>query len=143
MRARFVNEVQNFERGQDPKKSMGIGGINLFDQYEDKIDDLEAALSMTKLSASEEWGEHLRKLLVGKTITANMNKLPSISNKGIPGTKYERGEFTITIQDVKPGESLEDALDRNFQVTPQLILADEKNNIYSMKIIEGEKIYFE
>ena len=32
MRAKSINEDQNFERGLDPKKSMGIG-INNFEDY--------------------------------------------------------------------------------------------------------------
>jgi len=32
MRAKRVNEAQDFERGQDPKKSMGIG-INDYEDY--------------------------------------------------------------------------------------------------------------
>lgn len=143
MRAKSVNETQNFERGKDPKKTLGIGGINLFDRYEEDLNDLKMSLSMTKLTTNEEWEDFLVKTLVGKTITANMNKLATVSKEGTTASKAEKGEFTITIKDVNPSEDFSDALDRNFSVLPIIILADEQNNMYTLVLREGEKIHFE
>jgi len=37
MRAKFIKEDLNFERGQDPKTSIGIGGIDLLKIYDDTV----------------------------------------------------------------------------------------------------------
>jgi hypothetical protein len=59
MRAKTINEVQHFERGQDPKAAMNIGGINFNQKFNDFVD---------------EWKASIEKALVGKTITATMKK---------------------------------------------------------------------
>ena len=38
MKAQFVNESINFERGQDPKRAMEIGGISLIKKYDWDVD---------------------------------------------------------------------------------------------------------
>ena len=42
MRARFVNENVNFERGKDPKQSMGIGINNYNDYIQKELGEEEA-----------------------------------------------------------------------------------------------------
>ena len=59
MRAKTINETQNFERGQDPKAAMDIGGINFNQKFNDFVD---------------QWENSIEKALVGKTITATMKK---------------------------------------------------------------------
>ena len=33
MRAKTINELQDFERGVDPRAAMGIGGINFNERF--------------------------------------------------------------------------------------------------------------
>ena len=61
MKARLVEETQNFERGQHPRASMGIGGIVYQDEFGDDFLDLEM-----------KWHTKLKNELEGKTITTEM-----------------------------------------------------------------------
>ena len=144
MRAKTVNEEQNFERGQNPKKAMGIGGLDLKDKFEEMVEDLETDISMTKLTANEGWEEFLKKSLIGKKITSEMTKMPVISIKGgKPGKMSEKritDEFTVVIQDVKSSNELQYALDK-FSQYPSLIIADIENNLYELAL--KNKIYFD
>lgn len=139
MRARKVNEVQNFERGQDPKKALGIGGLDLQSKFEEFIEDLEMNISMSKLTQDEAWEDFLQKNLVGKTITADLDPLMTIKKSGKSIPKKPRGEYTIKIKDVKASNELSKSLER-FSGEHNIIVADTENNMYSMK--KG-KIYFE
>ena len=67
----------NFERGKDPKSSIGLGGIN----YEEKFQKLY-----------NEWAESMNKWK-GKTITANMTK-----HWSEPGGKFFDNEGIYTIE---------------------------------------------
>lgn len=58
MRAKNVNEDINFERGQNPKATMELGGVNYQGEF-DKLFDV--------------WMKELKKLK-GKTITGDINK---------------------------------------------------------------------
>lgn len=144
MRAKKVNESQNFERGQGTKKALGLGGLNLEELLDERVEDLEMQLSMTKLTADEEWEEFLRKTLIGKKITSEMTKLPVVSMKGekLGPMLGERitDEFTIIIQDVKSSSKLSEALGQ-FSTYLSLIIADSNKNLYELKI--KDKIYFD
>jgi hypothetical protein len=59
MRAKTINELQDFERGLDPRATMEIGGINFNQKFNDFVD---------------QWEISIEKTLVGKTITAKMKK---------------------------------------------------------------------
>lgn len=144
MRAKTVNEAQNFERGKNPKAALGIGGINLYDLYEERMSDLEREISMSKINADTEWEEYLRENFVGKKITAHMTRMVTFNiktkQKSLDSeTKY--GEFTIVVQDIRPGESFSDAIGRNVEISPQAIVADMDNKIYTMRL--NQKIYIE
>jgi hypothetical protein len=57
MRAKTINETQNFERGINPKESMNIGGFNLGHVYNETI-----------LKAEREWKKYLDQF-IGKRIS--------------------------------------------------------------------------
>ena len=62
MKARFVYESLDFERGSSPKKAIGIGGINLKKIY----DEIEK-------EANQKYRDFLNKSFLGKTITGTMD----------------------------------------------------------------------
>ena len=135
-----VNEV-NFERGQDPKAAMDIGGIDLVNDYSDKIEEIKSDVEDIKRQRSEEWKDFVRKTLVGKTITVDMAKLPSISPSGKSRGKYERKVFTITVQDAMPsGDIGEDAVNDRYSPTPSFVVADTENNMYQLNIDQKIRI---
>jgi len=143
MRAKTVNEDNNFERGRNPKAAIGIGGINLFDIYAEKMEELEREISMSKINSDTEWEEYLRNTFVGKKVTANMTRMVTFdlksANKSLDGQKS--GEFTIEVQDIRPGESFSGAIGRNVTIFPQAIIADTEGKIYTMRL--NQKIYIE
>lgn len=67
MRAKTINEEQNFERGKDPRASMDIGGIKFTTQLYEFV---------------KQWEENIQKTLEGRTITAVMRELKSDGNEG-------------------------------------------------------------
>jgi hypothetical protein len=127
MHAKTVNETISFKRGQNPKKSLGIGGINLGEvKYEMK--------ERAKEELEEKWKTFLHELLDDKTITAQMTKLPRIdpnTNKTVQ--KSESGEFTIKVVDWDV-ESIEHT---------SIVMADEDDNIYQLWIDGVSKIFIE
>jgi hypothetical protein len=143
MRAKTVNEDQNFERGKNVKAAIGIGGVDVKDIYDEKKDDLLRQISMAKTNADEEWEEFLVKTFRGKKITALMTRMTTfnLTTKERSQEGQKTGEFTIEVQDIKPSGALSEALDRNFEISPQVIVADMDNKIYSMKL--NQKIYIE
>jgi len=81
MRAKLVNEEQNFERGIHPKQALGVGGICLGEErwkMKKKLDD--------------DWKFFLLTILDGKTISGQMNKR---SANG--GNNW--GNYTVTVSD--------------------------------------------
>jgi hypothetical protein len=74
-----VYEVQNFERGQDPKAAMDLGGIKFTTQLYEFVN---------------QWEENIQKTLQGRTITAVMRELKSDGNEG--ATKKQ----TITVKEI-------------------------------------------
>jgi len=143
MRAKTINEDQKFERGKDPKSSMNIGGINIYDEYDSKVEALEMALQVERINADNEWSEYLEKTFNGKRITAIMRKLPSLSREklNVKTIDNEAREFTIVVQDTNSSQALSDGAGRGgYNIVPTIIIADTDNNMYSMKI--NQKIYF-
>lgn len=143
MRAKTINEDQNFERGKAAKAALGIGGINLYDLYQDRMRNLEEEISLAKINTNEEWEEYLSKTFVGKRITGIMTRMVTfnIKTKERSLDAQKHGEFTIEVQDIKPGENLSDAIGRNVEISPQIIIADMDNKIYTMRL--NQKIYIE
>jgi hypothetical protein len=150
MRAKTVNEAQDFERGRNPKATLGVGGIDLASNYEMRIDDYKKAVQMVTMEHTEDWKEFLRKTLVGKTITAEMKQLPQItkSGKSKPSSgMWKLKETTIQVQDIIPtwgvGEdfSITTSGSPMGNMLPKLILADMKNNMYELSM--DQKIYID
>jgi len=84
MRAKFINEEQNFERGLHPKQALGLGGINLSQERYDM-----------KKKLQQDWNFLLMTILDGKTISGQMNK---IRDKGVE-IENTWGNYTVTIDE--------------------------------------------
>jgi len=149
-----INEAQEFERGKNPKKALGVGGLDLGSDYERRIEDYKMAISGATVSHTDEWIEFLKDNLRGKEITAEMKMLRTFSvggDKPKPINKsdadFSKREQTITVQDVKPSWGMGDDFSVHIGGSPlsasppKLIVADMENNIYEMPI--NQKIYFE
>jgi hypothetical protein len=81
MRAKFVFENLEFEKGMDPKGAMGLGGIELDQIYSDLVD-----------GAQKEYENFIRKNFIGKRITGTFVY-------GIkPGGDWK--EWTINVADI-------------------------------------------
>jgi hypothetical protein len=83
MRAKTINEVQNFERGIDPKQSMDIGGIDIPQTYRDIMDE-----------PKRKW-EEFKKSFIGKTISGNF-----FVKKNSRGSGYKT-DATIKVDDAE------------------------------------------
>lgn len=146
MRAKAVNEVQNFEKGQSPKKAMGIGGLDLNKDFQNRIEKYKQVIDGTTLSHTDEWIEFLSDNLRGKKITAYMRKMSTmnVSSNKKEGL-FNSGEHTIEVQDILPSWGIKDDFseynsDNPLRATPpQLIVADMDNNMYQMSM--DQKIY--
>ena len=154
MRARTVNEAQEFERGKNPRQALGVGGLDLSKDYEDRVEEYKMSISGTTLSHTDEWIEFLRDTLIDRTITAKMKMLRTFSIGGDkpkpvnkPDADFSLKEQTIQVQDVKPSWGAGDDFsihigDRMLTPSPpKLIIASMDNDIYEMSL--NQKIYFE
>lgn len=63
MRAKILNEIQNFEKGQDPKKALDLGGIVPSKKFYEIFK-----------KAKQEWYAYIKELLEGKTISGDIRK---------------------------------------------------------------------
>jgi len=138
MQAKKIFEVQNFERGQSPKKALDLGGIDLSKEIQKRVEDLKEKQKEIEIEANQDWDMFLQEALVGKKITAEMTSMPSFKVKpdGGIGEKVgvrETKEFTITVQDVKTDDLSEMLL--------AIIIADMDNKVYQLYL--KNKIYFE
>ena len=148
MRAKAVNEVQNFERGQNPKRAIGIGGLDLSKDYQERIDEYYQAIDGITLSHTDEWKEYLKDTFIGKKITAELKKMPGINTKtGKTTGSHEKGDFTITVKDILPTWAMGDDFSAHKpgnplnSSPPVLIVADMENNMYQMSM--NQKIHFD
>jgi hypothetical protein len=141
MRAKTVNEDNNFERGRNPKAAIGVGGINLSEIYQEKMEELERDIAITKSHANEEWSEFLTKTFVGKKITAHMTRMVTFNLKTKKRSLDDQksGEFAIEVQDIKLSEDFSDFIGRHVNITPNAIVADTEGKIYAMGL--NQKIY--
>jgi hypothetical protein len=134
MQAKKVFEVQNFERGQNPKASMDLGGIVLEKEKRKRHEALKDAKDDAEVLANQEWEMYLQETLVGKKITAKMTSLPTMNVKTHVMTgKRETKDFTIVVEDISTNE-----LDDNLI---NIVIADTEHNMYALNL--DEKIYFE
>jgi len=134
MKAKKVFEAQNFERGQNPKASMDLGGIVLEKEKRKRHEAMKEAMKDAEVIANQEWEMYLQETLVGKKITARMTSMPTMNIKTHEWTgKRETKDFTITVQDISTQE-LNDLL-------INIVIADTENKMYAFSL--DEKIYFE
>ena len=144
MRAKSVNESQNFERGKNPKTALGLGGIVIEKELGTRIDELEYEMAMAAKATGEEYVEWLRKTFVGKTITAEMQHHSPMNpdTKKIQKSKGS-GEFTIKVKDILPSDSIEEMMNKENFTAPvenqSVIVASTEGDIYSIKV--KTKIY--
>lgn len=147
MRARFINEQQHFERGRGPKKTIGIGGIDLSKDYQNRVDSYRKEVKDLTANYTGNYEVFLTEILVGKTITAELRKMPKVNIKsGLTSGSSQSGNFTIMVKDVVPSWHGDDFLVHLSESSmknspPTLIIADPDNNMYSMNI--NQKIYIE
>ena len=102
MRAKTINEVQNFERGKNPRSSLGIGGVQFgVEKYK------------MKEKLKKDWADFVKKTLMGKTITGTFNKLK--------GDIIERnwGEYTVKVKVIS-----------NLDIDDMGIVVSDENNRY-------------
>lgn len=118
MRAKTVNEDQNFERGKDPKASLGIGGVEFTKQLGNLV---------------KEWEIGVGKSVLGKTITAIMYELQPNGYDGIEETK------TVNVTEIDNIYTLGMMGTRNFNY--HLIVKTDNGKRYCMDL--DQKIYIE
>ena len=114
MRAKSVNEDINFERTGNPKRSMGIGGISLSRTRKDFIDQ-----------ARIEWIDWIEKNVVGRTITAKMNKLQKKTKDGYEFDGGNWGEYTINVDGYQGETNMDD---------PAIMLLGDDSWVYALPI---------
>jgi hypothetical protein len=117
MRAKTVNEEQNFERGVHPKQALGLGGINLARQKYDM-----------KKKLQQDWDFFLTTILDGKTISAHMNK---IREKGV-AIEDQWGDYTVKV----------DIWDQEDINSPSIFIETKDNDTYILPI-NDKKIFIE
>jgi hypothetical protein len=141
MRARSVNERQEFQRGREPKTSLDIGGINLSEEYDERLLELKMNLANQKKLADEEWREYLETVFVGKTITAHMTQIRSFPPSGKPSdAKMERGDLTISVSSVHFGQNFAEVVDNEYDTIPRIMVADTENKVYSVPLNQKIRI---
>ena len=95
MRAKFINE--KFQEKSDPIKDMGIGKFKLEDLSRPFFNSLGKITYNEIEEAEKRWYKYLSNLLNGKTITATLQRYPSmkikedtIKVKRVIRSEYER-----------------------------------------------------
>jgi hypothetical protein len=131
MRAKLLNE--KFTEDSDPIADLNIGGVALINNFSSRRKKLEKDIEKLKIDSHKKWELYLRKILIGKTITTEMDILPAFDSKTMEQKrKGEKGKYTIKIVDLHV-ESLE------HEYNTHIIIADEDNTIYSLSMLK--KIY--
>lgn len=133
MRAKLISE--KFSEETDPIADLDIGGIVLQPEFRDRKNKLEKDIFNLEVKAKKDWERYLRKLLIGKTITADMQRLASYSSKDMTQkTKSEYGKFTIKVIDIK-------VEDLKNEYNNYLIIADDEGYVYNLKMTDKFRIH--
>ena len=84
-----------------------------------------------------EWNKWVRKLLLGKTVTGQMNKIQKVLPDGYESHGNNWENYTVYVKEVIPNENMDDP------VIP-IIGLDEKEEAWRYFIpIDNKKIYIE
>jgi len=132
MKAKKIFE--KFSEKTDPIVDMGIGGFKLIDEFNKRRKKLELDTQKLVKKSNISWKRYLRELLIGKTITAEMSRLPTFDSKTMQlkekGSNWEN--FTITVIDLHV-ESIQ------YSYNNSIILAGDDGRVY--KLLFDSKIY--
>lgn len=134
MKARLVEDTQHFERGQNPKAAMGIGGIILEKEKQKRFEKMKEAQKDAEHIANQDWEMYLQETLIGKKITAKMTSLSTLNVKTheMSGTR-ETKEFTVVVEDI--------STDNLGELLLNIVIADTDHKMYSLSL--NQKIYME
>ena len=134
MKARLVEDTQHFERGQNPKAAMGIGGIILEKEKQERLNKMREEQKEAEVIANQDWDMYLQETLIGKKITAKMSSLPTLNVKTnlMSGTRETR-VFTIVVEDIST-DNLGDLL-------LNIVIADTEHKMYNLSL--NQKISIE
>jgi len=94
----YINE--KFDEDSDPISDMGIGGVKLETLISKKEEELERRKKELEAKTENEINKLIKDLLMGRTITGTMMKLPAYTKSGKQISKVERGKFTVKIKDI-------------------------------------------
>ena len=131
MRAKFIYE--KFTEDSDPVSDLGIGGVLINDYFVKRRKKLEGDIEKLKDTSQRNWELHLRKILIGKTITADMEQMAAWSKDMKQQIrKREFGKFTIKVADIAV-QGLEHEYDN------YLVIAGEDHILYKLSMTK--KIY--
>jgi hypothetical protein len=107
MRAKTLNEIQNFERGQDPKKVLDLNGIVPSKKFYEIFK-----------KAKQEWYTYIKELLEGKTISGDINEFKASSYEWRPISKSIKViQAKYELKD-GGGISVFDEFDEEFYIKP-------------------------
>jgi len=120
MRAKTINEIQNFQKGV-PRASLGAGGIQLGKlRYE------------AKEKMKRDWANLVEKLLLGKTITGTFNQMLIKPDEETMLEGKGWGKYTIKVKEIlKDGED-----DKG------ILIQDENESLYIIPMDEN-RIFIE
>ena len=128
MKARLVEDKQNFERNQHPRASMGVGGIVYQDEFGDEFRDFVM-----------KWQMRLKTDLEGRTITTKGYKYADPPDKS-----KSWGTWTIKVAEVlEPGMNFDTTSKRSSgDLEISLWVVGEDGNRYDLGILD-KKIYID
>jgi hypothetical protein len=130
MKARLVEDKQNFERKQHPRASLGIGGVVYQDEFSKDYKNLV-----------DKWTNKLTKDLTGKTITTECIKYTedSLSERHKP-----KGTFTFKVAEVlEPGMNFDFvSMKGDKDIYLSLWVLDGDGNRYDLGVLD-KKIYID
>ena len=95
MRAKTLNEVQNFERGVPAKAALGVGGIVLGKELWNR-----------KLKYIDEWVNFIKKSLLHKTIYGTFAKYTWDKTNSVPSFEGW-AKYKVYVEEIKLSDGLE------------------------------------
>lgn len=123
MRAKTINEVQNFERGIPPKAALEVGGIALGKE-----------LWGRKLQYREDWTNYIIKTFHHKTVYGRFGKFAFDKKHGIP--KFDAwGKYKFYVEEIK----ISDGAER--EGLPVEITFIDKDRSFYIVPIDDQNIY--